>query len=34
VNERRVAQQPLSEGDVLQVGETYLQFRTEHRRET
>jgi pSer/pThr/pTyr-binding forkhead associated (FHA) protein len=33
VNERRVGQQLLTEGDVIQVGETYLQFRTEHRRE-
>ena len=33
VNERRVLQQSLTEGDVIQIGETYLQYRTEHRRE-
>lgn len=32
VNERRVTRQPLAEGDTIQVGETYLQFRLEHRR--
>ncbi len=32
VNERRVTRQPLTEGDTIQVGETYLQFRLEHRR--
>jgi FHA domain-containing protein/von Willebrand factor type A domain-containing protein len=33
VNERRVQYQSLTEGDVIQIGETYLQYRTEHRRE-
>jgi hypothetical protein len=32
VNDRRVTRQPLAEGDTIQVGETYLQFRLEHRR--
>ena len=32
VNDRRVSRQPLTEGDTIQVGETYLQFRLEHRR--
>lgn len=32
VNDRRVTRQPLSEGDTIQVGETYLQFKLEHRR--
>lgn len=32
VNDRRVTRQPLTEGDTIQVGETYLQFRLEHRR--
>jgi hypothetical protein len=32
VNDRRVTRHPLEEGDVLQVGETYLTFRREHRR--
>lgn len=32
VNDKRVTSQPLSEGDTIQVGETYLQFRLEHRR--
>jgi hypothetical protein len=32
VNDKRVSRQPLTEGDTIQVGETYLQFRLEHRR--
>jgi pSer/pThr/pTyr-binding forkhead associated (FHA) protein len=32
VNDRRVTRQPLIEGDTIQVGETYLQFKLEHRR--
>jgi pSer/pThr/pTyr-binding forkhead associated (FHA) protein len=32
VNDRRVSRHPLAEGDVIQVGETCLQFRVEHRR--
>ncbi|PYQ12004.1 MAG: hypothetical protein DMF80_19985 [Acidobacteria bacterium] len=32
VNDKRVTSQPLAEGDTIQVGETYLQFRLEHRR--
>jgi len=32
VNDRKVTRQPLTEGDTIQVGETYLQFRLEHRR--
>jgi hypothetical protein len=32
VNDRRVTRHPLAEGDTIQVGETYLQFRMEHRR--
>jgi len=32
VNDRKVTRQPLAEGDTIQVGETYLQFRLEHRR--
>jgi hypothetical protein len=32
VNDRKVTRQPLIEGDTIQVGETYLQFRLEHRR--
>jgi hypothetical protein len=32
VNDKRVSRQPLAEGDTIQVGETYLQFRLEHRR--
>ena len=32
VNDRRVTRHPLTEGDTIQVGETYLQFRLEHRR--
>ncbi|MBI3932849.1 MAG: FHA domain-containing protein [Acidobacteria bacterium] len=33
VNERRVAKHPLAEGDVIKVGETYLQFRMNQKRE-
>ncbi|HVD78839.1 MAG TPA: FHA domain-containing protein, partial [Vicinamibacteria bacterium] len=32
VNDRKVTRQALTEGDTIQVGETYLQFRLEHRR--
>ena len=32
VNDRRVTRHVLSEGDVIQVGETRLEFRTEQRR--
>jgi hypothetical protein len=32
VNDRRVSHHPLAEGDVIQVGETCLQYRREHRR--
>ena len=32
VNDRKVTRQVLTEGDTIQVGETYLQFRLEHRR--
>jgi len=32
VNDHRVSRQPLAEGDTIQVGETYFQFRLEHRR--
>jgi hypothetical protein len=33
VNDKRVDRHALSEGDVVQIGETALEFRTEHRRE-
>jgi len=32
VNDKRVSRHPLSDGDLVQVGETVMQFRTEHRR--
>lgn len=32
VNEKRVTRHPLEDGDVLQVGETFLTFKREHRR--
>jgi hypothetical protein len=32
VNDKRVSRHPLADGDVVQVGETVMQFRTEHRR--
>lgn len=32
VNEKRVTEHLLADGDILQVGETFLQFHTEHRR--
>jgi hypothetical protein len=32
VNERRVTHYTLTDGDTLQVGETFMQFHTEHRR--
>jgi hypothetical protein len=32
VNDRRVTRHPLEDGDVLQVGETWLTFKREHRR--
>jgi len=33
VNDKRVSRHPLSDGDLVQVGETVMQFRTEHRRD-
>jgi hypothetical protein len=33
VNDKRVARHELTDGDVVQIGETYLEFRTERRRE-
>jgi hypothetical protein len=32
VNERRVTSQPLSEGDVIKIGETHIQFRLDLKR--
>jgi hypothetical protein len=32
VNDKRVAHHTLSDGDIVQIGETFLQFNTEHRR--
>ena len=32
VNERRVTRHALAEGDVIKLGETYLQFRTSQKR--
>jgi pSer/pThr/pTyr-binding forkhead associated (FHA) protein len=32
VNDKRVARHPLQDGDVIQVGETFLTFRREHSR--
>ena len=32
VNEKRVTHQELADGDMLQIGETFMQFHTEHRR--
>lgn len=32
VNERRVSHHALAEGDVIQIGETWLQYKLEHRR--
>jgi predicted component of type VI protein secretion system len=32
VNDRRVSHHPLAEGDVIQIGETWLQYKLEHRR--
>ncbi|HLA79077.1 MAG TPA: FHA domain-containing protein [Vicinamibacteria bacterium] len=32
VNDHKISRQPLAAGDVLQVGETFMQFRLEHRR--
>jgi hypothetical protein len=32
VNDKRVSRHPLADGDLVQVGETVMQFRTEHRR--
>jgi hypothetical protein len=33
VNDKRVARHPLAEGDVVQIGETYLEYRTERSKE-
>jgi hypothetical protein len=33
VNERRVERHALADGDVVQIGETYLEFRTEHQQQ-
>ena len=32
VNDRRVSHHPLAEGDVIQIGETCLEYKLEHRR--
>lgn len=32
VNDHKIGRQPLAAGDLLQVGETFMQFRLEHRR--
>lgn len=32
VNDHKISRQPLAAGDLLQVGETFMQFRLEHRR--